>query len=182
LKKVFKSIWILALGSVGYYSCTHKATQPVQAVQNTQSIQAAPAEQNIQGDWIKGSEKEKLATIERQFRGFDNTMVEVGYRYQELYFAGQDQNWEYANYQIDKIKQALGHGFERRPKRAPSGQYMYNEIIPEMKKAIATHKKETFEEAFEILTANCNNCHAMEKMPFFTVYKPTIRQSPIKTP
>ena len=59
-------------------------------------------EQNAQGKWIKGTEQEKLETIENQFRGFDMAMVETGYRYQELYWAGQDENWEYADYQIEK--------------------------------------------------------------------------------
>ena len=45
-------------------------------------------EQNVQGRWINGTEQEKLETIENQFRGFDNAMTEVGYRYQELYWAG----------------------------------------------------------------------------------------------
>jgi len=50
-----------------------------------------------------GTEQEKINTIEKQFRGFDNAMVETGYRYQELYWAGQDENWEYADYQLEKI-------------------------------------------------------------------------------
>ena len=56
----------------------------------------------VQGQWIKGNEQEKLETIENQFRGFDMAMVETGYRYQELYWAGQDENWEYADYQLEK--------------------------------------------------------------------------------
>lgn len=52
----------------------------------------------VQGQWIKGNEQEKLETIENQFRGFDMAMVETGYRYQELYWAGQDENWEYADH------------------------------------------------------------------------------------
>src|SRR3989337_341058 len=73
-----------------------------------------------QGNWIKGTEAEQIKTIEKQFRGFDNAMVETGYRYQELYWAGQDQNWEYADYQLEKIKTAIENGLERRPKRAKS--------------------------------------------------------------
>lgn len=61
-------------------------------------------QETAQGDWIKGIEAEQIKTIEKQFRGFDNAMVETGYRYQELYWAGQDQNWEYADYQIEKNK------------------------------------------------------------------------------
>jgi len=36
------------------------------------------------GKWIVGSDEEKIRTIEKQFRGFDQAMVETGYRYQEL--------------------------------------------------------------------------------------------------
>lgn len=53
---------------------------------------------NVQGQWIMGTEQEQLKTIENQFRGFDMAMVETGYRYQELYWAGQDENWPYAEY------------------------------------------------------------------------------------
>ncbi len=47
-------------------------------------------------------------------------MVETGYRYQELYWEGQDQNWDYAGYHLNKIKIAIENGLERRPKRAKS--------------------------------------------------------------
>ena len=33
-----------------------------------------------QGDWIRGTGKEQIKTIEKQFRGFNNAMVETGYR------------------------------------------------------------------------------------------------------
>ncbi|WP_312554546.1 hypothetical protein [Empedobacter brevis] len=52
----------------------------------------------VQRQWIKGNDLEKLETIENQFSGFDMAMVETGYRYQELYWARQDENWEYADY------------------------------------------------------------------------------------
>ena len=84
--------------------------------------------ETAQGDWIKGTETEQIKTIEKQFRGFDNAMVETGYRYQELYWAGQDQNWEYANYQIDKIKIAIENGLERRSKRAKSAEHFLTSI------------------------------------------------------
>ena len=47
-------------------------------------------------------------------------MVEIGYRYQELYWAGADSNWEYAGYQLAKIDLALANARERRPKRQAS--------------------------------------------------------------
>src|SRR3989344_5603902 len=113
-----------------------------------------------QGDWIKGTEQEKIKTIEKQFRGFDNAMVETGYRYQELYCAGQDQNWEYADYQLEKIKITIENGLERRPKRAKSAEHFLSYVLPEMKKSLEKKDTEIFNKNFQTMTINCNSCHA----------------------
>ncbi|APD06763.1 hypothetical protein UJ101_01244 [Flavobacteriaceae bacterium UJ101] len=133
----------------------------------------------VQGEWIKGTEAKKLQTIEKQFRGFDMAMVETGYRYQELYWAGQDENWEYAAYQVEKIKKAIENGLERRPKRAQSAQHFLQQVLPGMKVVINQRNKAGFEQEFDKITVNCNQCHTMEKVPFFKVQKPTQRISPI---
>lgn len=122
---------------------------------------------NSQGEWITGTEQEKIKTIEKQFRGFDNAMVETGYRYQELYWAGQDENWEYADYQLEKIKIAIENGLERRPKRAKSAEHFLNYVLPEMQKSIQSKDTVIFNKGFQTLTINCNSCHAMEKSAFF---------------
>jgi len=137
-------------------------------------------EQNTQGNWIKGTEQEKLETIENQFRGFDMAMVETGYRYQELYWAGQDENWEYADYQIEKIRKAIENGLERRPKRAKSAEHFLNVALPEMGKALEKRDTVVFNKNFQMMTNSCISCHAMEKVPHFTVKKPLYRQSPIR--
>jgi len=133
-----------------------------------------------QGQWIKGNEQEKLETIENQFRGFDMAMVETGYRYQELYWAGQDENWEYADYQLEKIQKAIENGLERRPKRTSSAQHFLTVTLPQMKEALKKKDTVVFNKNFQVLTNSCVSCHAMEKVPFFTVKTPTERQSPIR--
>lgn len=137
-------------------------------------------EQNAQGKWIEGTEQEKLETIENQFRGFDMAMVETGYRYQELYWAGQDENWKYADYQIEKIRKAIENGLERRPKRAKSAEHFLTVALPEMEKALKKRDTVVFNKNFQMLTNSCISCHAMEKVPHFTVKKPLYRQSPIR--
>lgn len=137
-------------------------------------------EQNVQGKWIKGTEQEKLKSIENQFRGFDMAMVETGYRYQELYWAGQDENWEYADYQIEKIRKAIENGLERRPKRAKSAEHFLTVALPEMEKALEKRGTVVFNKNFQMLTNSCISCHATEKVPHFTVKKPLYRQSPIR--
>jgi hypothetical protein len=136
-------------------------------------------QETVQGNWIKGSQSDQITTIEKQFRGFDKAMIETGYRYQELYWAGKDKNWEYADYQLDKIKVAIEYGLERRPKRAKSAEHFLKLVLPEMKKAIKSKDTALFNKEFKTMTINCNNCHSMEKVPFFTVKLPINRQSPI---
>ena len=133
-----------------------------------------------QGKWITGTEQQQIKTIEKQFRGFDNAMVETGYRYGELFWAGQDENWEYANYQLEKIKVAIENGLERRPKRAESAAHFLTHALPDMQKSLDSKATAIFNEGFQMLTTNSNSCHAMEKVPFFNVRIPTERQSPIK--
>jgi hypothetical protein len=143
-------------------------------------FQSCNKETTVQGNWIKGDELEKLKTIEKQFRGFDNAMVETGYRYQELYWAGQEQNWEYANYQLEKIKLTIENGLVRRPKRAKSAEHFLTYVLPEMQKSVNSKDTTRFNKEFQKMTINCNSCHAMEKMPYFTVKKPLVKQSPIR--
>jgi CRISPR/Cas system CSM-associated protein Csm2 small subunit len=144
------------------------------------SASCGTRKENTQGDWIKGSEEEKIKIIEKQFRGFDNAMVETGYRYQELYWAGQDQNWEYAKYQLEKIRITIGNGLQRRPNRARSAEQFLNVVLPQMKQAVDANDTSEFNKNFLILTSSCNSCHLAEKVPFFTVAPPTGRQSPVQ--
>lgn len=138
------------------------------------------SETNAQGEWIKGSPSEKMEAMERHFRGFDMAMVETGYRYQELYWAGTDENWGYAEYQLKKIGIALKRGLERRPKRAASAKEFQSVTIPEMKAALQTKDINEFNKAFDKMTVSCMNCHVLEKVPYFIVQKPLTRQSPIR--
>jgi hypothetical protein len=137
---------------------------------------------NVQGTWIKGTEEEKLAIIEEQLGGFSAAMMEIQYRYNELYWAGMDQNWGYADHQIEHLEEALDAGLERRPNRAKSAEHFRTYSIQEMEEAIASKDQAVFLRAFENMRISCNNCHAMEKMPFFNVVTPEQRLSPIRWP
>lgn len=133
-----------------------------------------------QGKWIKGSQEDQLKSIENQFGGFDQAMVETGYRYQELYWAGQDQNWDYAEYQLNNMKKTLDHGLERRPKRAESADSFMNHALPEMQEAIEKKDPTSFNAGFDAMTINCNSCHLKEKVPFIRIKKPVNRASPVQ--
>jgi hypothetical protein len=134
-----------------------------------------------QGSWLQGTTDERFQQVERQLRGFDKTMVEVGYRFTELYFAGQDQNWDYAQYQVEKLETALRFGLERRPKRAASAQSFLAKSLPEMQEVVEKADSNLFQAEIERLRSACMNCHVIEEVPYFTVELPEHRLSPIWT-
>lgn len=107
------------------------------------------------------------------------TMVETGYRYQELYWAGKDGNWEYASYQAEKIRQTMEYGLDRRPKRAASAE-AFLKALSDMDSVTKHGDSTAFVPTFQMLTGKCNACHRDEKVRFFNVDLPLVRQSPIR--
>lgn len=132
--------------------------------------------------WLAGTDDEKFDRVARQLRGFDLAMVEVGYRYTEFYWAGQDANWDYAKYQFEKIQHVIELAMERRTNRAPSARWFLTNAVPAMKAAVEAKDGVKFRQQFPLFTAACNTCHAMEKMPFITVQTPEHRLSPVRFP
>lgn len=143
-------------------------------------MSCSPDVEIIEGNWLKGTHQEQINSIEIQFRGMDKTMLEIGYRYQELYWSGQDENWPYAEYQLNKIEKSLRLGLQRRPKRKESAKYFLNTAIPELKKTINSKQKNDFNTAFNTFRLNCTSCHNLEGFSTFKIEIPKEKQSPIR--
>ena len=154
-------------------ACTSEPSRPAPAATGSAT---SPVPEDAR--WLlTGTNDERFARVGRQLRGFDVAMVETGYRYGELYWAGQDQNWDYAKYQIGKIRTAVRNGVERRPKRGPSAQ-MLEGALPGVEEAITAKDPALFAQRFNVLTATCNACHQAERVPFVHVRPPSVRVSP----
>lgn len=160
-----KTVWLV----LAAFACITIAT----ACQNV-----APAKNN----WIHGDSGQRWTTVERHLRGLDVAMVEIGYRYQELYWAGVESNWEYADYQLTKLRLSLANALERRPKRRASAEKLFLPLLDDMKRAVVGKERAGFEENFARLTAACNSCHSAESVASFRVDVPTERPSPIRAP
>lgn len=130
--------------------------------------------------WLKGNREEQLEEVAHQLGGFSRTMVEVGYRYSELYWAGEDENWKYAEHQLVHIIEAMEDGLKRRPVRAASAVEFMEKTLPEMKKAIAVEDKDSFLAGYKTFTAGCNACHAKEGEKFIVIQHPLARLSPVR--
>lgn len=138
-----------------------------------------PKDSHAEGEWIKGTKQEQIEIKERQFGGFGSTMIEVGYRYNELYWAGQNENWDYAEYQLEDMENAMKKGFERRPNREKNANHFMKVSLPEVMKAVQERSKAKFDKSFEELRISCTACHAMENLPSFVVETPKVNTSVI---
>jgi hypothetical protein len=130
--------------------------------------------------WLRGTQEEKFDEVANQFGGFSRTMVEVAYRYSELYWAGQDENWDYADHQLEHLLEVLEDGLKRRPARAESAQDFINHTIPEIEDLIIKEDKEAFLQGFRSLTTACNACHAKEDESYIVIREPEVRTSPVR--
>lgn len=122
------------------------------------------------------SGREQTERIATHLRGLDVAMIEIGHRYAELYWAGQDGNWPYAAYQAAKIRTTLANAVERRPRRLASAR-MFDGPLAAVLAASEVGDAATFAQAFPALTAACNACHAAEQFGFLTVTLPATRST-----
>jgi putative heme-binding domain-containing protein len=135
---------------------------PYSAARAQEGVKPEPAKLS----WLRVGDGEHFAQLERQMRGFDITMMEVGYRYDELVEAVKSRNFEYAKYQTDKIGHAINLGIERRPKRANSAKPFLDAEIPKMLLAIAKENAEQLDSAIQEFHKGCIRCHRSENVLF----------------
>ena len=128
--------------------------------------------------WLRGDVDTRFGLVSKHLRGFDMAMVETGYRYAKLYWACQDQNWGYAEYQLQKIETAVANGIERRPARAASAK-MLEPVVALLRSSIQAQDPQATSRAFTSLTNTCNTCHVAEKVEFVTVSPPKARLSSV---
>jgi hypothetical protein len=129
------------------------------------------------GGWLGALPAEKQTeAIDRQLRGFDLAMMEVNYRYTDMYFGAMEGNWDYALYTGEKIAWALENGFER---RANGEAIFLRGPYPLVLDAIKKKDIALFKQRFDSLRAACNACHAAEAVAFIKVGIPVIKQTPL---
>ncbi len=101
-------------------------------------------------------------------------------RHAKLWFAGQAENWELAAYEIDE----LGEGFDDVVKFHPTHKespVAPKDAIPRMiagplkdlRAAVDRKDARAFVQAYDGLTAACNNCHDATNFRFNRVQTPT---------
>ena len=92
--------------------------------------------------------------------GLGEFMSSIQVHHAKLWFAGQNQNWLLADFEIAEIKEALEaipvYCADRPEVQKLS---MINPAIDSMYSAVKIKNVQQFKNNFALLTATCNNCH-----------------------
>lgn len=130
---------------------------------------------STKSNWLLQTKEDtqKFKKIQKQLRGFDMAMLEVGYRFNKFYFAMNDKNYDFAQYQWDKIKKAIQNGIERRPARKKNSELMFLDTQYEiMSDALDSKDFKRIQKEYDVTKNLCNACHKAEKVPFIRVIDP----------
>jgi hypothetical protein len=100
-------------------------------------------------------------------------MSSIQVHHEKLWFSGQYQNWELAEFESNEIKEALD-GIRSYCTDRPEAQSL-NLIDPAMDSidnAIKQKNSTAFKNSFTLLTATCNNCHQTTNHAFNVIKIP----------
>jgi hypothetical protein len=132
--------------------------------------------------WSEAGGDQQPVVLARHLRGLDVAMIEIDYRFAELYHAGEDGNWPYAQYQVGKLQLAMDLALERRPARRPSAQAFFFPALAGVQRAVESAEDTAFASAMTALAEACMGCHSAENVPSFGTSMPPQRRSSIIPP
>lgn len=133
-------------------------------------------------DWLlkADSDGERFQMIQRQMRGFDQPMWEVGERYTRIHEALTRGNAELAAYHWEKIKTTVENGFAKRPARRANAEALFlTPVWPDVDSDLKSGDPARAWRGFERAKAACQACHVAEKVdymndqPVFDLAAPT---------
>jgi hypothetical protein len=111
-------------------------------------------------DWRKsGTTADKMEQVLKTLPSTSHVMIEVGERYQDLYWAGKLGQWEFAAYQVEEIVKLIEMLQISSPKRAATAQVFLDHATTEFDVALQKKEWETFLHAFGAMRAQCIVCH-----------------------
>jgi hypothetical protein len=105
--------------------------------------------------------------------GFGEFMSNIQVHHAKLWFAGENQNWPLADFEIHEIKENLENiqKFQSERKEAQM-VIMINPAIDSVSLAIQQKDPELFKTTYTSLTNGCNTCHRLVNYSFNQVKIP----------
>ena len=124
------------------------------------------------GDWRKtGNQEEKINNVVQVIPSAADIMFQMGERYRNLYWAGKQGKWEFAQYQTEEMQSLIMKLIITRPKRAATAQAFLRDAFSGYEKAIAQKNWPAFQGAFGHMRERCMICHRQNEHAFIILNK-----------
>lgn len=131
----------------------------------------------------------ELETIKGKQPDQSHAMQDVSYHFSNLWFAGQSQNWDLANFYWSETRSHLHWAVRIIPVRQDNAgveikladilEAMENGPLKQLGEAIAAKDPVAFEKAYRFSMENCYACHKAADKPFLRPQIPTQPETPI---
>jgi hypothetical protein len=108
--------------------------------------------------------------------GFGEIMSGIQAHHSKLWFAGQNENWKLADFEVHEIMEAIEDIQKFQTERKESQMIgMINPALDSINNAIEQKNTTLFKSSFTLLTNTCNNCHRASNFEFNVVKIPEIQ-------
>ncbi len=134
------------------------------------AVAQADDDHHSANDWRYSDDDErKVDHLVKLVPGTSHWMVEMGERYQNLYWAAKQEKWEFAQYQVEEMESLLEIVARARPSRAiTAGEFMDVAFDP-VERALESQDWKRFENAFQQLRSECISCHNKNDHDFVVI-------------
>jgi hypothetical protein len=123
-------------------------------------------------------ESRKIDSLEKRLAesykpGFGEFMLGIQAHHNKLWFAGKNNNWKLADFEVHEIMELLEDIQKYQAERKETGKIvMIKPAIDSVNNAIAQKDPQLFISSFTLLTNTCNNCHRAVDFEFNVVKIP----------
>ena len=144
------------------------------------SMFATPLALANKNDWRKNSSTDKkLENLIKVIPSTSDLMIQMGERYKNLYWAGKQEKWDFADYQIDEMQALIRTLKITRPKRSKSIDTHFKNAFSDIQKAIKENNWSKFSSGFDSMRHKCMACHRANDHAFIVLNpKPAKGNSP----
>lgn len=105
--------------------------------------------------------------------GFGEFMSNIQVHHEKLWFAGKNENWKLADFEIKEIKENLDAIEKYQSERTESQSIpMMHPSLDSVANAIRLKNTQQFERSYNLLTNTCTNCHRTTKYEFIQIKIP----------
>lgn len=106
--------------------------------------------------------------------GFGEFMSSIQVHHNKLWFAGINQNWKLADFEVNEIQESLNDIKQYCADRSETQSLsMIDPELGNIRKAIQQQNSAAFKEGYINLTNTCNNCHKETKHEFNVITIPS---------